>query len=486
VSTQTIKSDANGNIDFDFKALGEGSYVFSLEESNTTGYLTLGTFWGKASVSAAGAVQAEVTDITNIPDNTSVKVDDSKAIINVTNYSERAQMTVTKVWTDKTNKEVTIQLMRNGVLVNGMTKTLSASNNWTDTWTDLPLYVDGAKATYSVREIQIGKTGEGDTRQYNTTDDPTDGYADYIVTVSGTTQTVDSNKNVSYSVTVQNTKDNGQVVFTKVNGSGQALAGAEFTVYIDKNCTTPATITGTDGNETPAVFTSDANGIVTIVGLEPNTYYVKETKAPSGYQPGDTVYILNAKANNSSLVDASGSKVNQVLNEPLEVALSLVKRATGSGETAPNLTGAEFDLYDAADYNDTTGLAANATAIEHITSEADAVKFTAKLGVGSYVLIETKAPEGYNLLTTAIHFSIDGEGKVEILNPGTAEAVQDTQDNSLIPYQWTITVYNTTGQTLPNTGGIGTTPLYAFGVTAIGAALLMFGLRKRSRERGVE
>jgi LPXTG-motif cell wall-anchored protein len=297
---------------------------------------------------------------------------------------------------------------------------------------------------------------------------------------------VDSNKNVSYSVTVQNTKDNGQVVFTKVNGSGQALAGAEFTVYIDKNCTTPATITGTDGNETPAVFTSDANGIVTIVGLEPNTYYVKETKAPSGYQPGDTVYILNAKANNSSLVDASGSKVNQVLNEPLEVALSLVKRATGSGETAPNLTGAEFDLYDAADYNDTTGLAANATAIEHITSEADAVKFTAKLGVGSYVLIETKAPEGYNLLTTAIHFSIDGEGKVEILNPGTAEAVQDTQDNSLIPYQWTITVYNTTGQTLPNTGGIGTTPLYAFGVTAIGAALLMFGLRKRSRERGVE
>jgi LPXTG-motif cell wall-anchored protein len=344
--------------------------------------------------------------------------------------------------------------------------------------------VDGAKATYSVREIQIGKTGEGDTRQYNTTDDPTDGYADYIVTVSGTTQTVDSNKNVSYSVTVQNTKDNGQVVFTKVNGSGQALAGAEFTVYTDQDCTTVATITSGD-ETTNAVFTSDANGIVTIVGLEPNTYYVKETKAPSGYQPGDTVYILNAKANNSSLVDASGSKVNQVLNEPLEVALSLVKRATGSGETAPNLTGAEFDLYDAADYNDTTGLAANATAIEHITSTADAVELKAKLGVGSYVLIETKAPEGYNLLTSAIYFRIDGEGKV-IMDLDTAKAVQDTQDNSLIPYQWTITVYNTTGQTLPNTGGIGTTPLYAFGVTAIGAALLMFGLRKRSRERGVE
>jgi LPXTG-motif cell wall-anchored protein len=162
-----------------------------------------------------------------------------------------------------------------------------------------------------------------------------------------------------------------------------------------------------------------------------------------------------------------------------------VKRATGSGETAPNLTGAEFDLYDAADYNDTTGLAANATAIEHITSTADAVELKAKLGVGSYVLIETKAPEGYNLLTSAIYFRIDGEGKV-IMDLDTAKAVQDTQDNSLIPYQWTITVYNTTGQTLPNTGGIGTTPLYAFGVTAIGAALLMFGLRKRSRERGVE
>lgn len=37
-------------------------------------------------------------------------------------------------------------------------QTLSADNNWTCEWTDLPLFIDGKAAEYSLREVKIGNT----------------------------------------------------------------------------------------------------------------------------------------------------------------------------------------------------------------------------------------------------------------------------------------------------------------------------------------
>ncbi len=63
------------------------------------------------------------------------------------------------------------------------------------------------------------------------------------------------------------------------------LADAEFTLYSDKECTTAV-----------ATDVSDENGHLEFVIKAAGTYYLKETKAPAGYIPDDTVYTVIAKA----------------------------------------------------------------------------------------------------------------------------------------------------------------------------------------------
>lgn len=74
----------------------------------------------------------------------------------------------------------------------------------------------------------------------------------------------------------------------------KTLTGAEFTVYTDVNCETEAklvtyevnddgVITETVNKNLSATATVDENGVVRFDGLGAGTYYIKETKAPSGY-----------------------------------------------------------------------------------------------------------------------------------------------------------------------------------------------------------
>ena len=75
---------------------------------------------------------------------------------------------------------------------------------------------------------------------------------------------------------VWNTQINYEICLGKKGSEGEPLSNAVFTLYKDKNCRVPAGIT----------MKTDQQGNGTITGLEAGTgavYYVKETKAPSGY-----------------------------------------------------------------------------------------------------------------------------------------------------------------------------------------------------------
>ena len=76
----------------------------------------------------------------------------------------------------------------------------------------------------------------------------------------------------------------------------------------------------------------------------------------------------------------------------------------------------------------------------------------------SYFIVETKAPLGYNLLTSAREVTFTGD-----------------EDN----YTLEVTVRNSAGFILPRTGGIGTIIWTVSGIILLGAAAIMFATRKK-------
>lgn len=67
----------------------------------------------------------------------------------------------------------------------------------------------------------------------------------------------------------------GDLAVEKIDGLTRSkLAGAEFSLYYENNDQRYGTLT----------YTSDANGLLSINTLPPGRYYLKETKAPTGYE----------------------------------------------------------------------------------------------------------------------------------------------------------------------------------------------------------
>ena len=92
------------------------------------------------------------------------------------------------------------------------------------------------------------------------------------------------------------------------------------------------------------------------------------------------------------------------------------------------------------------------------------------LSEGVYTLTETKAPEGYNILTENLTITITwNEETGEFSFTGAA-------DNNGIAQ---VTVINQSGTELPSTGGMGTTLFYLFGGIMVLAAVVLLVTRRR-------
>lgn len=179
VTDNLIRTDSTGMLHMMIPA---GTYM--LEEQTPKGYQegyrikiqVESSTDGHTYISNSVLCDAEGNEITE--DSEFISFDKNSSMLTINNHAEQlTTVTATADMGDVKADSVQVELWCGGSKVEGSqyTQTLSAENNWTYTWNDLPLYTDGSVADYKLREIAIGDTS------YDSHTDG-DGYEDYTVT----------------------------------------------------------------------------------------------------------------------------------------------------------------------------------------------------------------------------------------------------------------------------------------------------------------
>ena len=387
------------------------NYTFKLEESVAPeGYAPIDDI--EFVIKENGSIQLQGTSGAALVDGN---------LIRVTNASKTMDITVVKEWEGE-SKEVQVQLTQNGTPLASKTATLNDENGWTYTWENLPIYVSGAVAEYSIRENWIGNTA------YQGNFD--DGYENYIVTVTSpiTEDTDGDGLPESATITVTNRVYEGGLVFTKVDEKGNSLEGAMFHLFKNEACTQLYDQVG---------MSSDVKGNVNFGFLPAGTYYMKETREPDGYQENNTVYKIVVSANGTVITDMTTQETVTTIENIQATASLKVQKVDGSSNA---LSGAVFEVYmknGDGDYEKVTrtvgGEARNQFPVD------DSGKLTVPdLMPGDYKLVEVTAPAGYYRMTEEIEFTVS----LAAIRPwGDAESDSWSFDGE------TITVTNVTGKT---------------------------------------
>lgn len=149
----------------------------------------------------------------------------------------------------------------------------------------------------------------------------------------------------------------------------------------------------------------------------------------------------------------------------------LVKKTNADGTQA--LTGAEFKM-EKKNSNGTYETFNNYSATNPLKIEDMKGVEVDNLADGEYRLTEIKAPDGYIISTTPTEFTVEN-GVVKI---GDSELPHNKVSDKTI---YTLTIANTPGNPLPNTGGTGTMVYSAAGAALVLLSVVIgFVLRRRS------
>ncbi|MBS6720181.1 MAG: fibrinogen-binding adhesin SdrG C-terminal domain-containing protein [Peptoniphilus harei] len=181
--------------------------------------------------------------------------------------------------------------------------------------------------------------------------------------------------------------------------NNKALSGASFSL--------------TDENNNVIYRTSGNDGIVNFENLKPGSYTLREEKSPKGFVKTDRRWDVNVSIDGTVAIteiglNASGGSIVgkniqiPVTNKPTATEFRVYKK---NSDNKP-LPGAEFKL---TKQGETTAFATG-------KSETDGVvKFNQKLTKGStYILEETKSPDGYQKLDNKWVVVVDANNKVKI------------------------------------------------------------------------
>ena len=251
------------------------------------------------------------------------------------------------------------------------------------------------------------------------------------------------------------------------------------------------------------------SGQLKVSNLTNGTYTLKEIIAPNGFDVSKTkiytIVIENGQVTSSDLPSAGN-----IENSRLTGTVNWKK--TDETDTSKLLAGSEWKLYKTRNFSWDNGNAVytetgstdpvatikdcvnssektcSAQTGQYTDRDGEAGKFSiVGLEWGEYQLVESKAPDGYNIDTTPHVFRI---GPAEGANvKGTWYTSSGFKPETTADYQksaaFTVdggSITNTPGVVLPGTGGEGVNKMYAAGFLAVAIAVAGLALSLRRRQ----
>lgn len=256
-------------------------------------------------------------------------------------------------------------------------------------------------------------------------------------------------------------KNDSDEVFDKSQYEVRITDDQHFTVTI-KNVKD----LGTDVSKVSVEYTAKLNGKAAIGSAgNPNTMYMEFSNNPNSAQGGDKGQTPEDKV----IVFTYKTVINKINSDK--------KR----------LTGAAFKLEKVLKNGSTKLVKEYKITDDEKDSNRTSFEFTG-LDHGEYILTETETPDGYNTMhpikfsITASHDTKSADPKLTELNgdkdSGEIEFATNINEGTL-----TANVVNYKGSELPNTGGMGTTILYAAGVILILAAGAFLVMQKKAENK---
>ena len=264
--------------------------------------------------------------------------------------------------------------------------------------------------------------------------------------------------------------------FNKVDQYGRPVVGAEFQLHHDtgtcKVCRGNGTSVPATGYLADKTVTSNASGKVIINNIPSgHKYTLVETKAPANYTKDETVYHVTV-AYDALTTDL---KDNKVTDPMVEYHIKLLKFDQVSQQQKA-LPGAKFDVYSDAACT-TKAKRPDNTVIGELVTDSNGFADMGILDINtSYFLKESKAPDGYDMLSTVVEIKITpGQTDPVTAQYGTSSFTVIKEEGQTLVY--TVKIPNTPGVKLPETGGEGTLPYLLGGTGLTMLSMMLYGFR---------
>lgn len=223
---------------------------------------------------------------------------------------------------------------------------------------------------------------------------------------------------VSKAMTVTDTRQKANVsVIKKDSSTFNTLSGGKYTIYAAsdiKNVDGKVIVTKDTALQTVTTGT-DGKGSFTVDLPINKTYYITETKAPTGYIRSGEKYSFAFSYLSNTLASTSFS--HTFTNDRVQASIAIEKVDAETGKAVPqgdgSLEGAVYGLYAREDIVHPDGkkgvLYKKDTLVKKLTTDANG---KASVKVGKYTLIEETSPYGYKI-AKEISFEVKETGKVQ-------------------------------------------------------------------------